>query len=115
MKRLTLFLGSLLLVGATSSASSQSLREASHAAGVACWKVAGDIDFDACGMVSGRSPEHTAARMAVRALYEIRSKFVQDCQATRNLIVCQEQAELDMAFGLPTLSELASPKSTNRR
>lgn len=61
----------------------------------------GALSTDHCGTeMSGRSPEHTAARRAVGRAYTERNAFMRACQKERSFRVCVDQADWYMGAGM---------------
>lgn len=84
----------LLLAGA---AAAHPLEDAVVDAYRLCQKF--DVEsLEACGFMGGRSPEHTAARTAMRRVYDSRAAFMRKCQDS--LERCSEQAEWYIGSGI---------------
>lgn len=105
----------------TSFASSHPLEDAAERATALCFQFEDVESLEYCGTeMTGRSPERAAARIAMRRLFEARTVFMRECQATKPLGFCTDLAEWYMGSGIARLNAPvqytdALPRSDARR
>jgi len=117
----------LVLAFITSFASAHPLEDAAEKATALCSRFEDAESVDHCGTgMNGRSPERTAARMAVKELFMARTVFMRECHAKQPFMVCVEQAEWYIGSGMARLhapvqhtdrptASAAIPRSDKRR
>ena len=94
----------VVLAFITSFAAAHPLEDAAERATALCARFEDAESVDHCGTgMSGRSPEHTAARMAVREVFRARTAFMRECQAKQPFMVCVDQVEWYIGSGMARL------------
>ena len=85
----------------TSFSSAHPLEDAAERATALCMKFDDVESVEQCGMgMQGRSPERTAARMAVKSVFMERTALMRECQAKQPFMACADQAEWLIGSGM---------------
>lgn len=98
MKRLKLTILGIAVLALFPAHAYHPLEQLMYEAMMTCG-VVNRISLESCGNMSGRSPEHSAARRAVFQLHQARTAFMRSCEAVESLEVCVHRAEWLMLGG----------------
>lgn len=98
MKRLKLTILGIAALAVFPAHAHHPLEQVTYDAMMTCG-VVNRISLESCGNMSGRSPEHSAARRAIIRYHQARAEFMRSCQATESLDFCVYRAEWLMIGG----------------
>jgi hypothetical protein len=88
----------------TSFTAAHPLEDAAEKATALCAQFEDAESVEHCGTgMGGRSPERTAARMAVKSVFMERTAFMRECQAKQPFEDCAYQAEWLIGSGMARL------------